>query len=1255
MPEQQRTLFAVAPETAVPSPEDAEARRAAIDTTRSILVQAPAGAGKTNLLTQRYLALLAEVDEPEQILAITFTRAATAEMRQRIVQALERARHSPQPDEGDEMPLARAALRHADALGWRLLEQPHRLDVQTIDSLCLRLAHDQPLLARLGGALAPTEDAAALYAMAAQRTTALLGAADYPEIQAALRTLLLRRDNNLGECERLLGGMLARRDAWLGVLPLAPGDTVDWAQVRERLEQPFVDENRRVLHALHTCFQAMPELAHALLAAARYAGGNLHEAEDASEPGEGDLRLLRDMEELPAPAPEHLDHWSALASLLLTGDGGWRRQWTVKQGFPAPGTGPGKDERKRMKQAIEECCAGLQAHPRGGAYLQQQLCQLRLLPEPRYTEDQWRTLRAVFLVLRRAAAELRLVFAEANAVDFVEIAQAAESVLRDENSMLGLLESEHKRHLLIDEFQDTSRAQYRLVAELLREWGEGDGRTVFLVGDPLQSIYAFRQADVALFHETREHGLPCGNRRHPCHALRLTHNFRSHRALVQQLNIRFEKIFADNGPDTFVAAQAWPRQNADDSFNLHTFFVDKDLEPEAAQQARHAEADEVVRILEQEQQRIAAAEDAGAHEYRVAVLVRSRPHLAAILPALRAARIPYRAVELEPLADQPEVHDLLMLLRALLHPAERAAWLTVLRAPWCGLLLGDLHILTGADDPSLLQQLIPTRIAELLQTGLLSPDGHARLARVWGVLSEALRTRYTENNHLSLSAWLERTWMALGGPACVDETARENVEAFLRLLDSLEPSGVEVLRGDFALRLQKLCAAPNTRVSERFGVQLMTMHKAKGLGFEVVLLPGLERKPRGADNELLAMLPRRSAEALTSGSPFQDELLLAPIGSREDGETDPTYAWVMRQRAAREAGERKRLFYVACTRARTRLHLFATLHVSRGELRKPDQYSLLGAAWPALGEEIEQFWNAQAKPGLALAAAAEPAAAAALDVSAAITVTDNPGSAGEQTIERLPSGWTAQSSGSDVAVRGTGSRSPRRPLFPRGASRDPISSANPAASIGALASQAARTRGIAMHALLERLAAHFAETPFEPELEPGRELELWRPALERIAIRLLRAQAFPQAQLRSAAAELAGQALAVAATPIGRWLLAPHPGALAESSWQQWDSEGNLRTLRVDRSFLAGSEPGEAGDSCLWIVDYKTGARPGDFSSGSDRTDWLVQQKDAYRPQLETYGAALTSTIPKPLRFALYFPELLELVSWSPHRFKHFP
>ena len=136
---------------------DRDARRAALAVDRSIVLQAPAGSGKTTVLTARVLSLLAQVDAPEEILAITFTRKAAAEMRARILAALEAARTGGAVPGIDAAVLAAAARRDQER-GWQLLQNPGRLRVQTIDALNHWLAGQLPVAARSGPAprIAPT-------------------------------------------------------------------------------------------------------------------------------------------------------------------------------------------------------------------------------------------------------------------------------------------------------------------------------------------------------------------------------------------------------------------------------------------------------------------------------------------------------------------------------------------------------------------------------------------------------------------------------------------------------------------------------------------------------------------------------------------------------------------------------------------------------------------------------------------------------------------------------------------------------------------------------------------------------------------------------------------------------------------------------------------------------------------------------------------------------------------------------------------
>jgi superfamily I DNA/RNA helicase len=113
---------------------DQRARHEALDVRRSMLLQAPAGSGKTTVLTARFLALLAAVDTPEEILAITFTRKAAAEMHHRILATLQAA-SAGQAIPGIEPGLLQAARARDLARGWNLLQNPSRLRIQTIDAL----------------------------------------------------------------------------------------------------------------------------------------------------------------------------------------------------------------------------------------------------------------------------------------------------------------------------------------------------------------------------------------------------------------------------------------------------------------------------------------------------------------------------------------------------------------------------------------------------------------------------------------------------------------------------------------------------------------------------------------------------------------------------------------------------------------------------------------------------------------------------------------------------------------------------------------------------------------------------------------------------------------------------------------------------------------------------------------------------------------------------------------------------------------
>ncbi|HEX3435626.1 MAG TPA: UvrD-helicase domain-containing protein [Pseudacidobacterium sp.] len=1173
------------------APDQAQ-RDAALNTSISCIVQAPAGSGKTELLTQRFLKLLSEVDEPEQILAITFTRAATAEMRLRILKQLETARSKPHGKSNAMLTSARAALAHAEARGWNLLEQPQRLNIQTIDSLCMRIAHEQPLLARMGGHLQPQEDARPLYDEAARRTLANLGNQNR-EIHFALMHLLELRDNNLPDAERLIAAMLAQRDQWLPVLPLSGELTSeDWDAVRLGLEAPFRNATRWALKAVHQRLTAEQELSKELIELANYASGNSNEL---------GLGAIAHIHSLPEPTEKFLDQWLCFCSLLLTkSSDAWRKQVTAKDGFP-PSANRRKDSPEQQYKDRMIWLIGRLSKING---LLEALCSIRKLPPTRYNEDQWSILRGMFIVLRYSVAELRVLFAEQNVIDFVELGIAALQVLGAEHpgeTVLGI--SESVQHLLVDEFQDTSRRQLKLLEMLLRAWSADERRTVFLVGDPMQSIYMFRQAEVELFEQVRQHGIVSDGQVHRCEALQLSANFRSHAGLTEPLNSYFDIIFRGNNTPGAAAVSFSPSEAVTaalpvKSVVLHRQFMPKG-DQEASDWARKREAEDVIQLIEKHIPRIERAAGNPEDSFTVAVLARARQHLTLIARMLREHNIPYRSVELETLAERQEVRDLLSLTRALLHPMDRVAWLSVLRAPWCGLTLEDMHVLCGEDDKCFARVPVVQLIKE--RQSLLSSDGQQRLKHVFTILDQALEVRYQQGQ--SFSTWVERTWHALGGPLCLDDMQQENVHVFFSMLDSMSPDGVACLGDELDQQLERLFAQPDPRASERFGVQLMTIHKAKGLGFDVVIVPGLERSTGRDPKPLISMLQRACID-----NADEDELLVAPIDSK-GSDTHPLYRWVQKQRLMRETEERKRIFYVACTRARRELHLFGTATVTNSDdLQAGAPDSLLSSAWPALEPEFVSAYLELNRQKVISFPEPQPGI---VDIAAAAIPLHPP-----LLLRRLPLSAERRSTGINVAVTSTFSATANdlelfeRPEGPR----------------------LHRLTGTMIHTLLERLSRRPAAS--------GTELRAW---LESQASAMLRVAALPHEQALRARTEMIAAIEAAAADPHGQWLLARHPEAQSEASWTGW-IDGTLRTLRADRVFHAGSEPLSTGTDYVWVVDYKTTR-----FSGTNIAGFLAAQRKQYEPQLALYGTALRKIHGEklPLRFALYFPLLRRLEYWS--------
>ncbi|HET7102636.1 MAG TPA: UvrD-helicase domain-containing protein, partial [Terracidiphilus sp.] len=367
-------------------PPDQDQRSLALDPARSVLVQAPAGSGKTDLLTRRFLRLLAEVDDPGHIVAITFTRAAAAEMRHRILSELEKASAAAPPSPSDDalsMPvLAYRAYQRSIVLKWQLIDIPAQLRISTIDSFSREIALQQPLLTELGSEIGIHEMPAELYRRAARRTLETIGSGP-TGLSQSIETLLRLRDNNWQEMEEQLVSMLDKRHQWMHdfVLDREP----DWPALRARLERPFARALHAGLSGLSFLLNQVPEARDEILDLARFAF-----QQNGAFPR---LASLREFPSLSSPAgastSETISAFQEIAHLLLIKDGVFRKRVDKTIGFPPES----KSEKNRLLALIGKFSqiSGFGAR----------LAGMRSPPPAGYTDDEWEIVRAAFRVLRQ--------------------------------------------------------------------------------------------------------------------------------------------------------------------------------------------------------------------------------------------------------------------------------------------------------------------------------------------------------------------------------------------------------------------------------------------------------------------------------------------------------------------------------------------------------------------------------------------------------------------------------------------------------------------------------------------------------------------------------------------------------------------------------------------------------------------------------------------------------------------------------------
>jgi ATP-dependent exoDNAse (exonuclease V) beta subunit len=655
----------------------------------------------------------------------------------------------------------------------------------------------------------------------------------------------------------------------------------------------------------------------ALLPLIRFAASHLQ--------ADSEIAPLLDRQASLRPCLEDLALWRAMASFLLTKDKAYRKTLTKTNGFP-------NDAEHKPKK--EQCLAILSQLSQADL-----VANILSLPPLSTLLDSQPVIRALSGLLQQANAHLWVVFQKAGEVDFVAIAQQASWALEDEHGATDLaLKLDYKiSHLLIDEFQDTSPVQMKLIEQLIAGWQAHEERTLFCVGDPMQSIYRFRKADVSLFLEAQTEGIN-GFKLAP---LQLALNYRSHPKVIDWINDAFTQVFPNKDAKNHGAIRYSPFTaslgNEDgEGVNLHPLIwpasnvgQEADGEEDGNPDLYQLEAAYVAKLIEQLKTQLNPPQ-------KIAVLVRSRNHLQALVTEIRRhhQNLHFQALEIEPLNERQTVQDAWSLLCALMHRADRTHWLNLLRAPWCGLNLADLHALAGNGQ----RDSIWAAMHDEARLRQLSDDGRVRLQHVREVLAAAFACQ----GRLPLRRWLERTWLQLGGAQCLVEAGdNRDVQVFFDLLEKHDRSG-QIDLASLEAAMKKLYAKPDSQADG--SVQFLTIHKAKGLEFDSVILPALNRKSRADDNDLL-LWEEVEVE-------HERHLIAAPVhskGSKNKGLPN-LYDYIKNLEKIRSNNEVVRLLYVAATRSQRQLHLIASMQKNNDGELKPVANSLLAALWPAVAK-----------------------------------------------------------------------------------------------------------------------------------------------------------------------------------------------------------------------------------------------------------------------------------------------------------------
>ncbi|AWD32273.1 ATP-dependent helicase/nuclease subunit A [Candidatus Kinetoplastibacterium sorsogonicusi] len=901
---------------------DIDNRNHSLDVYKSFLIQAPAGSGKTELLVNRILSLLTIVNTPEEILAITFTKKAASEMHERIIFKLNQA-----ASQYDSSNLAFKVLQRSKILNWDLLNNTSKLSIKTFDAFCVDILSKLQIYFESNFHIKITNYPDKYYVQVANSILNMI------DQKASIRKLLLHIDLNLSLFKHHIIYMLKTRDQWISLIKNG--------YKKNLLKSSFIKSIELDLCFIkHNICDMDIKVKEAITSAANYLKNNVNNPLENFINWNGEFKTT--INDLP--------FWKSFAFLILTEANKIRSASGVnkKLGFPSDSL---------HKSIFVEW---LKKIDKNSPWIFR-LILIRDILENNFHFNKTDYLDYQFEVLKIAIQKLKFYFQKYGEIDFIEIEELTYSYLKNlfnkknSNNNIFIKKYLNISHILIDEFQDTSHNQLNLLETLTLEWKVNDKKTLFLVGDPNQSIYKFRNADVSIFSYVKNNGI---NKIKLIH-LKLNLNFRSNKFLIEWINNCFKKLMPNN--DSTLGQFLYEKSISYKEYgdNNHVKFLPNIIKNNNTLENTQSEniVINLIRKIIKSKQR----------NNSTVLLVRSRNHVLNLIKRFDKENIPYQAIDIIPLNSKAVISDLLQIIKAILHPSDRLAWLSLLRSPFCGLSLNTLHKLFGIYDDLSIPYIMKFIVLKgdwffiqndnnllkmcICDINKIEIETYCQCQSQGILLDEYLRIKHIANamikNEFSYNSFtyeLMKIWNQLGGQYAYFNDTTQDVQNFFQIIDETTTDNnidIDLIEEQIKNSYSSIIKKNNNE----FYIEIMTIHKSKGLEFDNVILYDIHKTSIN-DREPLFRFDKNYYDNLT---------LFSSIKSIDDKYQNPIFLYLKKRDEIKYQYELNRLVYVACTRSKNSIYFIGNIYYDKNnKIKKPNKKSFLYILWESL-EHYQYF------------------------------------------------------------------------------------------------------------------------------------------------------------------------------------------------------------------------------------------------------------------------------------------------------------